>query len=206
MHIFENFIEIFFPASFSYHIVKNENKETIKRFLRPLEVNGVISLGSYHESSLKACLVAAKFEHNTYALDLLGAFVSNYLENLPPDNTLLIPIPLHTSRQRQRGYNQVTEVLKRAIVHRPNYQLDTHLLQRQRATPPQTSLNRKARLKNLEGAFVLENLNKIKWENITRVIICDDVLTTGATLAAARATLAPHLPHHITLSCLAFAH
>ena len=96
---------------------------------------------------------------------------------------LLVPVPLHPSKRRKRGYNQAEIVVQAIQAAYPATTLG-HCLERIRATPSQTFLSREARLKNMKGAF---HCRAIPPEG-ARVILVDDVLTTGATLnAAARA-------------------
>ncbi|HET8900040.1 MAG TPA: hypothetical protein VFN09_14830 [Rhodanobacteraceae bacterium] len=98
--------------------------------------------------------------------------------------TRLIPIPLHTTRLRQRGYNQALE-LARPVAAAFGLQLDPRSLLRTRATTAQTTLDRAARLRNLRGAFVVRAGTTLP----SHVALLDDVMTTGATLAAATRAL-----------------
>jgi predicted amidophosphoribosyltransferase len=81
----------------------------------------------------------------------------------------------------------------------------TTLLERQIETLPQSHLSKKDRAENIQHAFVYRG-NKEWWQAYDRVILIDDVVTTGATLMAARAALAPHLSPHLKLDCVALAH
>lgn len=97
----------------------------------------------------------------------------------PPD--ALVPIPLHASRLRQRGYNQALE-LARALAADLALPVLDHALQRTRATAAQPGLDREARWRNVRGAF------RADAPLPARIALIDDVMTTGATLdAAARA-------------------
>ena len=97
----------------------------------------------------------------------------------------LVPVPLHPRKQRQRGYNQ-SHVIAAAICDAvPGTRL-CDCLQRTRFTSSQTLLNREQRLDNMAGAFVLRPGLQVP---TARLILVDDVLTTGATLGAARAAL-----------------
>jgi predicted amidophosphoribosyltransferase len=90
---------------------------------------------------------------------------------------VVVPIPLSQTRRRERGYNQVEEVLQKT--HIP---YGAKLLTRIRDTAPQTSLPRKARIENMNGAFsAVAGLDP----QVTYTIL-DDVCTTGATLESAR--------------------
>ncbi len=91
---------------------------------------------------------------------------------------LLIPIPLHKSRLRERGFNQAL-VLAREIEKRFPLPLDYLNLQRIRDTQPQINLKEKERRKNVRGAFGLREKQKVKGK---RILLIDDVYTTGATV------------------------
>jgi ComF family protein len=90
---------------------------------------------------------------------------------------LMIPIPLHVSRLRERGYNQALE-LARPLAQALGIPLRHDLLARSRATPPQTGLDAKARRRNLRGAFTLLAPAPLP----DHVVLFDDVMTTGTTL------------------------
>jgi competence protein ComFC len=90
----------------------------------------------------------------------------------------LIPIPLHVKRLRHRHFNQADELARHlgGLLGLPV----VRALRRARATPTQTRLSRKHRLENLAGAFTLAPA-AAKLNSASRVILIDDVLTTGAT-------------------------
>jgi len=92
----------------------------------------------------------------------------------------LVPIPLHTARLRERGYDQALE-LARVLARRHDLPLRTDLLRRVRATSPQSRLDANARRRNLRHAFAVHRLP----EAPAHVVLVDDVMTTGATLHAA---------------------
>lgn len=89
---------------------------------------------------------------------------------------LIIPVPLHVSRLRERGFNQALE-LARPLARRFNRPVDSRLAVRNRATLPQMELSKKARCKNVRGAFEL-----IGQLEVRHVAIIDDVVTTGSTV------------------------
>lgn len=110
---------------------------------------------------------------------------------------VLLPIPLGPQRLRQRGYNQ-SLVLARAL---EPHKLQVHWLLRHRDTPEQHQLPRSARLRAVQGVFALDPLQAPRLQG-RRVVLLDDVMTTGATLWEAARVLRQHGVAHITALAL----
>ncbi|HNV23811.1 MAG TPA: ComF family protein [Candidatus Omnitrophota bacterium] len=98
---------------------------------------------------------------------------------------LIIPVPLHTARLRERGYNQ-SYLLAHPIAKEFQIKISTTNIIRVRYTPPQVQLSQKERWTNIEGAFRIKSQNEINNKNI---LIIDDLLTTGATASEIARTL-----------------
>jgi ComF family protein len=102
---------------------------------------------------------------------------------------LIIPVPLHPNRQAERGYNQsekIAQGIYEGLKISKDPELSTKILVRSRDTPHQLGQGREERLSNLTGAFTVEAIEVIQNKTI---LLVDDVLTTGATLAESAATL-----------------
>ena len=95
----------------------------------------------------------------------------------PDHPALMIAVPLHVSRLRERGYNQAFELAKR-LTSALDVPLARDVLVRTRATPAQTALDSPSRRRNLRGAFALATRHALP----DHVVLLDDVMTTGATL------------------------
>lgn len=112
----------------------------------------------------------------------LGECLSRAAASAPrPDR--LIPMPLHASRIRERGFNHATEIA-RDVAKRLGLPLDTATAQRIRDTPPQMGLKHDARRRNMRGAFTCSG--NIQGQHIALI---DDVMTTGTSLDELAATL-----------------
>ncbi|NOZ62363.1 MAG: ComF family protein [Calditrichaeota bacterium] len=121
--------------------------------------------------------------------------------NFSPANSLLIPVPLHKTRQRERGYNQ-SEMICRFIREKTAIPFDNSILQRIRYTQTQTELGPKERVKNVSGAFCVRSSEPLSGKTI---ILIDDVLTTGATMNACAKELRKLAPEAIYVFTVAKA-
>lgn len=111
---------------------------------------------------------------------------------------LVLPMPLSKERLRARGFNQA-HVLAKAL---SKSKADPSLLLRIKDTPPQSSLTRAERLSSVKDAFAVEPLRHSALEG-ARVVLVDDVMTSGASLFAAARTLRIAGAAHITAVVLA---
>ena len=136
--------------------------------------------GSY-DGELRDLIHLLKYEQVTPAATVLGGILAQAIAKLGIlPAVLVIPVPLHSSKRRQRRFNQA-ELIARAALQRttmPGAELATNLLVRQRATVSQIGLTRPQRAENIRGAFRVEHPEKIAGRSI---LLVDDVLTTGTT-------------------------
>ncbi|RYY83791.1 MAG: ComF family protein [Comamonadaceae bacterium] len=111
---------------------------------------------------------------------------------------LVLPMPLSRERLRERGFNQALELARRLAPEKT----ESALLLRTRETPAQSDLTRAERLRNLRGAFALEPLRAAAVQG-RRIVLVDDVMTSGASLFAAAEVLRTGGALHITAVVLA---
>ena len=90
----------------------------------------------------------------------------------------IMPVPLHYSRKRERGYNQI-KIIAREISESTSVPIAEKVLIRKKKTKDQTHLSLEERERNVRGAFVVRSNSLLRGK---RVILVDDVMTTGATL------------------------
>ncbi len=142
--------------------------------------------GSY-EGGLRELIHLLKFGGVRPAATVLGRMLAEAMTTLapelPPESVVVIPVPLHRSKLRQRGFNQA-ELIARAALKinqkQDRFQMCTRVLVRKRETTSQIGLARHQRRENLRGAFGMAQAGAIKGRE---VLLVDDVLTTGATVS-----------------------
>lgn len=111
----------------------------------------------------------------------------------------VVPIPLHRTRELERGYNQA-RMLAQGVADTLDRPLRDDLLSRPRPTRSQTNLSREERWKNVRGAFAADEASAGN-----RWLLVDDVLTTGSTAVAAALTLTDADADAVSLATLALA-
>jgi len=150
-----------------------------------------------YEFPIDRMVQALKYSHRLPLSKWFGNSLSGQIA--AGDHDLLLPLPLHPSRLRDRGFNQSAEIA-RAIHSRLGIPMHVDCLARIRATPPQTALPLKERAKNVRGAFECS-------ADLTgkRILLVDDVMTTGATLRECARILQLHGAAQITLAVAARA-
>ena len=194
-------LDLLFPPSQAELLVRNASPESILAEYRPSPFLHTICLCHYHTPLIRAAITQNKFHHDKNAAAHLGALLYAW-HKIQPADTVYLPIPLSRQRERARGYNQVTEILKAAQLQSVTY---SSVLRRTSHTSAQSTLDRNARLKNVHNAFAVQTreLAALQTKNID---VIDDVATTGATLLAAKQALLPHVPTQTKLTLLALAH
>jgi ComF family protein len=130
-----------------------------------------------YEAPLDRLILQFKFQQNLAIGKKLGTLMAQDIVRRQlslPD--ILLPVPLHESRLKQRGYNQALE-LARPIAANLKIPLDVQSCRRLKATDEQVGLSAKSRKTNLKGAFAVKG----NFQDM-RVAIIDDVMTTGSTV------------------------
>ncbi|HTC19093.1 MAG TPA: ComF family protein [Stellaceae bacterium] len=132
----------------------------------------------YDEES-RPLVLAFKHGDKLQLAPALGRFMRRAGASLLAETDVIVPVPLHWTRLFARRYNQAA-VLAHAVGKASGIPVGADWLQRRRATPSQGRQSRTERRRNVAGAFAVKHGRKV--ENL-RVLLIDDVLTTGATVA-----------------------
>ncbi|MBP5650090.1 MAG: ComF family protein [Bacteroidales bacterium] len=205
--LLKNFISIFYPRSCvacgnallqneshfclsclmhlpetNYHLMEHSSSDYI--FEGRVPVEKVASMLFYKKgNNVQHILHALKYKGNKEVGRFLGELYGQQLLKSPYYQSVdcIVPIPLHPKKLRMRGYNQ-SEWIAMGLARSMNIPYYTDVLYRSEFTETQTKKSRFNRWENVKGVFVTADTEKIIGKH---VLICDDVLTTGATMEAA---------------------
>lgn len=140
--------------------------------------------GYAYQTPLKEAIRLFKYHGKVSLAIPLGELLGTQCRHLPVVD-YIIPVPLHSHRLRERAYNQSLLLADQVSRHLKTPVLCNTLL-RIKSTPPQTTLSRSKRLKNLRRAFHIRKPHRILRK---RILLIDDVMTTGATVNECAKTL-----------------
>lgn len=139
------------------------------RFAKKTKIQTLLHALKYHQKPELAQIIGKHYGHLLKSNETLSSY------------DCIVPIPMHTRKKALRGYNQAEEFAK-GLAASLNIPVETDGFQKRKFTQSQTAFSREKRFQNLQGSFVITN--KINWKE-KKVILVDDVLTTGATLEEA---------------------
>ena len=132
-----------------------------------------------YEGAIRELIHSFKYDRRThlrYPLALLALEGAHCFMEYTPE--IIVPVPLHTSRLRQRGFNQAV-LLGTTLSRHLSLPMVPDALVRTRPTEPQINLSAAERKLNVQGAFSVKRSDEIKGRN---VLLLDDVMTTGSTM------------------------
>ena len=166
----------------------NKCEINLKKYLA-IQIDNYNDFGTYYdkhiyffqyEGIIRKLLINYKFNEKSY---LYRSFVNFLLKQqkvfeIIKTYDIILPVPISKKRYNQRGYNQ-TELIVREISKRADIKLVTNCLYKVKNNVPQSTLNKDDRIENVKNAYIIKNSKIIKDK---RVIILDDIYTTGSTV------------------------
>ncbi len=166
----------------TYHQEPSDNL-VAQKFYGKVPITYAIARYRFQKSGkVQAILHSLKYKNKPMIGKIIGKRYGVILKqaNLEKKFDLVVPVPLHRSRLRQRGYNQ-SDYFAQGLAEGLNIPWSNKCLQRTRATSTQTAKNQLERLRNVEGAFFVLDDTLVRGKHL---LLVDDVVTTGATLEA----------------------
>ncbi len=144
----------------------------------------------FYSSVIRRGILHFKFYNSLFYAEALSRFLERTFRDHFSEEDLdaIIPIPVHDKRLLKRGYNQC-EILSTKLGAKVGVPVMTNTLLKKRNTVPQTQLKRRQRVDNVKGSFSVNNTASIKGK---RLLVLDDVFTTGSTLTEASLALKRH--------------
>lgn len=154
-----------------------------------------------YDDASKPIVHALKYRDRHEAVSLMARLMARAGMQLLAETDLIIPVPLHPMRLWRRRFNQSALIAQRLCPHRPEA-FQPMILKRVRSTRPQVGLDHEARRKNVRGAFIVAERDRIRIAG-RKIVVVDDVMTTGATASAC--TLALQKAGATSVDILTFA-
>jgi ComF family protein len=145
-------------------------------------LSGQRAVGLYQEP-LRGCIHGLKYDGNTRLAEPLGLLLAQAYRRYGMQADMLIPVPLHSERQKQRGFNHAS-LLAEVCSANLGVPMNDSILLRHRATVAQIDLHPRERYQNVAGAFACASVSASGALYRRRIVIIDDVSTTSATLEA----------------------
>lgn len=164
------------------------DNEMVRRFWNVAPVHAAATLMAYRSGTdTHSILEAMKYQGRPDVCQLMGRMLATELSGTDffKGIDLIIPIPLSRKRKRHRGYNQAEQIAM-GISQVTGIPIDTATLRRTKDNVTQTTLSAIQRAQNVQDIFSVQDTSPINGKHI---LIIDDIVTTGATISSAIATL-----------------
>ena len=176
-------MECLLSIPFSRDSLRPEDNDTARMLWGKLHAEKAVAAVHYlPQSKMARLLYLIKYGKRPDVAHLLGRIVAEQLmlHGFFDDIDIVVPLPLHIKREKQRGYNQSLFIAK-GVCEVPRLPIAAATVFRVRDTSTQTRLSASERLKNMEGAFRLVCPEMIEGKH---VLLIDDIFTTGASVTA----------------------
>ncbi|MCX6244523.1 MAG: ComF family protein [Bacteroidetes bacterium] len=227
MSLFDDFISLIFPRicaacgnslwkheetlclSCEYHLPRTEFHLSLENpvgslFWGRVTLSGAAAFLYFHKGGKVQRLIhQLKYKGRKDIGLCLGKNYGQFLKNSPFFNTveIILPVPLHLKKLRQRGYNQ-SELFAAGLGEAMNIPVEAGLLYRKKATETQTRKSRFRRWQNVAEVFAVRSPETLEMKH---VLVVDDVITTGATLESCILALSGIKGIRISVAAIAVA-
>ncbi len=185
-------------------------------WVEPQELPKGVSAVAHYEASARGLVSHLKYREGQYLAPTMAKLMAAALKEQKilnsqhaidrpsePSPWVVIPVPLHPLRQKQRGYNQ-SQLLASQLADVLEFSYIPHALARHKKTAPLHRQSRQQRAATLAGSMVLNEKHQQKLRH-RHILLVDDIYTTGATANACREALQQADPASITLAAFALA-
>ena len=192
IELFDKIINLIYPptCAFCGNINNNFLCEKCKKEIEKIEqVRQIKYKSKYYDEHIymfkynfiRDKILAYKFNDKAY---YYKTFVGILLNNkkmceILTSYDIIVPVPIHNKRRKERGYNQ-TELIAKEIAKNIDGLEYANILEKNKNTVPQSTLNKKDRIKNSVNVYNLKNISNTKI-NYKNILIFDDIYTTGST-------------------------
>lgn len=154
-----------------------------------------------YQGIIRRIILKYKFQEEAYLYKTFVNFLlknENFFEKIEKYDTI-VPVPISKKRKKKRGYNQ-SELLAKEIAYNANLVLEKESLYKIKDIVEQSKLNKENRLKNIQGVYELVNKEKL---NKKKILLIDDIYTTGSTVNECSKVLREAKPKKIGVLTLA---
>ena len=164
------------------NIIKiNEENKYYKKYKEKNKIfyDELLYLYSY-KGIIRKLILKYKFRQETYLYNMFSKIILKDKSSLNKINEydIIIPMPMYKEKKKERGYNQ-TELIVKCISKELNIQLQDNNLVKIKNTKTQSTLSKEERKENIKNAFEINNIEEVKNK---KIIIFDDIFTTGETV------------------------
>lgn len=134
-----------------------------------------------YKNEIRNLILNYKFHDKSYLYKVFSEIIlkNKKIYGFLKKYDIIIPIPIHKKRKKQRGYDQSELIAKEIVKNIENIKYENNIIEKTKNTLPQSSLNKNQRQKNVQGVYRVTNEEKIKNK---KIILFDDIFTTGNTV------------------------
>jgi len=177
-------------------------KQNIKPNQEKIENNKIEHMYLFkYDGTLRDKMILYKFHENAHLYKMFAEIVAKneLANNFLKQYDIILPVPIHKNRKKLRGYNQ-SELIVKELAKNTRIQITTNALIKQKNNISQSTLNKLERIENVKNVYALKNSETLKNK---KILIFDDIYTTGSTVSECIKILEQAHPKQIGVLTLA---